>query len=192
MRVPGICKRRNEGLHAQPRPVLPKEGRADALPDQVRARTHDTAFVPAEPYQQLATLGHEGAGASAWRECASPHAVGGHTIRCGMERVRLLGVDAPALHRRPNHRRSVEGDRAASRLSLQQAVSSGPVRYRTLRRGPLLPSGRGRRREEVNLNLSGCQIRLGRADYVAEWDKDRIIGRSCRPKLHRGEGGSNS
>jgi hypothetical protein len=150
------------------------------------------AFVPAEPYPPLATLGYTGAGASAWTECASPRAIDGATILCGGKRMPLLGIDAAEGHRCPSYRRCLDGDPAASRLSLQQAVSSGPVRYRMIKRGRFagavaVVAVRGR-----NLNLSCWQIRLGRADYVEQLDEDRIVARSCRPSLRGGEGGSNS
>jgi endonuclease YncB( thermonuclease family) len=135
------------------------------------------AFVPAEPYPPLATLSYTGAGASAWRECPSPYVIDGDTIRCGAERVRLLGIDAPELHRCPRYRHCVDGDPVASRLSLRQAVSSGPVRYRMLKRDRY-----GRAVAVVkagSLNLSCWQMRQGRADYIAKWDDGRIIANSC-------------
>lgn len=135
------------------------------------------AFVPAEPYPPLATLSHAGAGRAAWNECSSPYVVDGDTIRCGSERVRLLGIDAPELHGCPRYRHCVNGDPVASRLSLRQAVVSGPVRYRTIKRDRY-----GRAIAVVNagrLNLSCWQIRQGRADYVARWDDGRLIARSC-------------
>lgn len=135
------------------------------------------ALVPAEPYPPLATLSYTGAGAAAWSECPSPRVIDGDTIRCGAERVRLLGIDAPELHGCPQYRRCVDGDPVASRLSLRQAVSSGPVRYRMIKRDRY-----GRAVAVVHaggLNLSCWQIRQGRAEYVARWDDGRIIARSC-------------
>jgi micrococcal nuclease len=135
------------------------------------------AFVPAEPFPPLATLSYTGAGAAAWSECPSPYVIDGDTIRCGAERVRLLGIDAPELHACPRYRRCADGDPVASRLSLRQALSTGPVRYRIIKRDRY-----GRAVAVVSageLNLSCWQIRQGRADYVARWDDGRIIARSC-------------
>ena len=135
------------------------------------------AFVPAEPYPPLATLSYTGAGATVWSECPSPYVIDGDTIRCGPERVRLLGIDAPELHGCPRYRRCADGDPVSSRLSLKQAVSSGPVRYRTIARDRY-----GRVVAVVKaggLDLSCWQIRQGRADYVAKWDNGRIIASSC-------------
>lgn len=144
------------------------------------------AFVPAEPYPPLTSLSYVGAAASAWTECPSADVIDGDTIRCGQERVRLLGIDAPELHRCPRHRRCVDGDPVASRLSLRQAVSSGPVRYRMLKHDRY-----GRAVAVVkagSLDLSCWQIRQRRADYVAKWDDGRIIANSCGPSLRRENG----
>lgn len=134
------------------------------------------AFVPAEPYPPLATLKATDAGALGWRDCPSPYVIDGDTIRCGSERVRLLGIDAK-LHRCSRYRHCIDGDPVASRLSLRQAVSSGSVRYRMIKRD------RYRRAIAVanagGLNLSCWQIRQGRADYVANWDDGRIIAHAC-------------
>jgi endonuclease YncB( thermonuclease family) len=149
------------------------------------------AFVPAEPYPPLATLAYTG-GTSAWRECASPRAIDGTSIRCGTKSVRLVGIDAGEDHRCPSYSPCVQGDPVASRLSLQQAVSSGPVRYRIIERGRYVRAVAIVAVNGGNLNLSCWQIWRGRADYVAEWDKHRLVARSCRPSLRRGEEGSNS
>jgi endonuclease YncB( thermonuclease family) len=150
------------------------------------------AFVPAKPYPPLATLTYRGAGASAWRECASPRAIRGDTIRCGSQSVRLLGIDAQGRHRCPNHRSCAAVKPAASRLSLQQAVSSGPVRYRIVKHGPYGRAVAVVATKEGNLDLSCWQIRQGGADYVARWDQDQVIGRSCGNPSHQREGGPNS
>lgn len=134
------------------------------------------AFVPAEPYPPLATLSYTGAEPSGWNECASPDVVDGATIRCGADSLRLLGIQVSEPDRCARHRDCAENP-IASRLSLRQAVSSGPVRYRLLKRDRF-----GRAVAVVtagSLNLSCWQIRQGRARYLAGLDEGGLIGRSC-------------
>jgi len=135
------------------------------------------AFVPAEPFPPLATLTYTAGAASAWNVCPSPVVVDGDTIRCGAERVRLLGIDAPELHRCPRFRQCVSGDPVASKLSLRQAISAGPVRYMTVKRDRY-----GRAVAVVNagaLNLSCWQMSQRRAEYIAKWDDGRLVAKSC-------------
>jgi hypothetical protein len=150
------------------------------------------AFVPAESYPPLATLAHSDSGASDWRDCASPRAIRGDAIRCGSVTVRLLGVDSQRRRDCPNRRSCADGMPAASRLSLQQALSSGPVRYRIVKPGPNARAVSVVATKEGVLDLSCWQIGQGGADYVARWDQDQIIGRSCGNPSHQREGGSNS
>ena len=53
-------------------------------------------------------------------------AIDGDTLRCGRERIRLLGIAAPEM---PGHcrrgRRCVEGDPVASRAALAAAIARG-------------------------------------------------------------------
>jgi endonuclease YncB( thermonuclease family) len=136
------------------------------------------AFVPAEPFPPLATVTSTADAAAPWQRCPEPRVVDGDTIRCGSERVRLLGIDAPELHGCPRYRQCASGDPIASTLSLKQAITAGPVRYMMLKRDRY-----GRAVAVVTagaLNLSCWQIQQGRAEYVAKWDDGRIIGRSCR------------
>lgn len=135
------------------------------------------AFVPAEPFPPLMTLSYTGAEPSSWKECPSPDAIDGATIRCGPERVRLLGIDVSGPDRYARHRDCVDDWPVTSRLSLRQALSSGPVRYRILRR-----DRHGRAVAVVragSLNLSCWQIRQGRAGYLARLDEGGIIRGSC-------------
>ncbi len=55
--------------------------------------------------------------------CRSPYVVDGDTLRCGSERVRLAGIDAPEMpgHCRPG-RECTAGDAFASRDGLQALV----------------------------------------------------------------------
>jgi endonuclease YncB( thermonuclease family) len=101
----------------------------------------------------------------------------GDTIRCGSERVRLLGIDAPELHGCPGYRVCVSGDPVASKLALQQAISTGPVRYMMVKRDRY---GRAVAVVEAGgLNLSCWQISQGRAEYIPKWDDGRLIDRAC-------------
>jgi endonuclease YncB( thermonuclease family) len=150
------------------------------------------AFVPAEPYPPLATLDYSDSGASAWKECDSPRAIRGDAIRCGSVTVPLLAVDSRERHGCQNRRSCADDMPAASRLSLQQALSSGPVRYRIVKPGRYARAVAVVATKEGNLDLSCWQIRQGGADYFARWDRNQIIARSCGNPLHQGEGGSNS
>lgn len=135
------------------------------------------AFVPSEPFPPLATVSYKAAGAASWSECPAPRVVDGDTIRCGPERVRLLGIDAPEMHGCPRYRQCVTGDPVASSLSLKQAISSGPVRYTLVKRDRY-----GRAVAIVvagALNLSCWQIQQGQAEYVAKWDDGGRIRRAC-------------
>ncbi|RPF70427.1 thermonuclease family protein [Aurantiacibacter spongiae] len=101
----------------------------------------------------------------------------GDTIRCGDERIRLLGIDAPEL---PGHCRQgrdcVEGDPYASTETLRRAMQgrltiarAGTDRYgRTL--AVVYADG---------VNLSCAQIEAGQAEYVERWDNGGMVARDC-------------
>lgn len=102
----------------------------------------------------------------------------GDTVRCGAERIRLLGIDAPELrgHCRPG-RRCAPGDGMASKASLAKAVAGrmrivrvGTDRYgRTL---AMMSGGRG--------DLSCWQLARGQAVYRADWDDGGRVASACR------------
>ncbi|MEH3107115.1 MAG: thermonuclease family protein [Sphingomonas fennica] len=109
-------------------------------------------------------------------------ATDGDTIRCGDERIRLLGIDAPEL---PGHCRRgrvcAPGDGAASRRSLAGRMQPdlsiervGRDRYgRTL---AIVRAGR--------TNLSCYQLRAGQAIYKRAWDNSGRVRQAC-PEVAR-------
>lgn len=106
----------------------------------------------------------------------------GDTIRCGDERIRLLGIDAPEL---PGHCRQgrdcVEGDGAAATRSLERGASLGPlviVRMGTDRYGRTLALVRAQT-PAGSQDLSCWQLQQGHAEYVERWDNRRAVARTC-------------
>jgi endonuclease YncB( thermonuclease family) len=101
----------------------------------------------------------------------------GDTIRCGSERIRLLGIDAPEL---PGHcregRQCAPGDAQASTDTLAAAMSPGMTidrvgvdRYgRTLAR---VAGGEG--------DLSCWQLSHHQAIYKPNWDNGLRVARTC-------------
>jgi endonuclease YncB( thermonuclease family) len=118
-----------------------------------------------------------GAQAASRQQCASVRVTDGDTIRCGSQRVRLLGIDAPELDGCPRWRVCAPGDGQASKRSLAAALRFGPV---TLR--PVTVDRYGRTVAVVmagSVNLSCWQLRRGQAIYKPQWDNRGMIGRSC-------------
>ena len=108
---------------------------------------------------------------------ASCFAVDGDTLRCGSERVRLLGIDAPEIHGCPNYRKCAPGDGEASKRSLQAMIGGrisvqriGQDRYgRTL--AQVYADGQ---------NLACEQLRRGQAIYKPNWDNGGLLAADCR------------
>ena len=101
----------------------------------------------------------------------------GDTIRCGDERIRLVGIDAPEMGECARYRRCVEGSGPEAREALRRLIAGKPLtiervgtdRYdRTL--GVVYAGGR---------NLSCAMIAIRQAKYVERWDDDHRIAKSC-------------
>jgi endonuclease YncB( thermonuclease family) len=104
--------------------------------------------------------------------------IDGDTLRCGDERVRLIGIDAPEL---PGHCRSgricAPGSGPASKAALARAMRGQRVR---LQRHGFDRYGRTLAFAFVGrVNLSCAQLQAHQAIYVMRWDIRGIVGR-CR------------
>ncbi len=104
--------------------------------------------------------------------------VDGDTLRCGAERVRLTGIDAPEMHGCPPHRRCAPGDGKASKASLVRIINGRAVR--------LVRLGKDRYGRTLavayagSVNLACAQLAAGQAIYRPSWDDGGRIGRECR------------
>ena len=111
-------------------------------------------------------------------DCPSAYVVDGDTLRCGLERLRLLGIDVAEIERCPRWRVCAPGDGQASKRSLMTALKLGPIRYE-----PITRDRCGRQVAVVwagRVNLSCWQLQRGQAIYKPTWDNGQIISRACR------------
>ncbi|WP_271077520.1 thermonuclease family protein [Aurantiacibacter sp. MUD61] len=101
----------------------------------------------------------------------------GDTIRCGDERIRITGIDAPETRACRVGRRCVDGDGHASTRAMEAIVADaaltivrlGEDRYgRTL--GVVYADGQ---------NIACAQLAAGQAYYVARWDDDGLVAADC-------------
>lgn len=121
--------------------------------------------------------------ASATAAAPSPAPLGlctvtdGDTIRCGDERIRITGIDAPETRGCRQGRTCVAGDGQAATRTLEAAVQGqalsvvrlGRDRYgRTL--GAVYAGGD---------NVACAQLRAGQALYVARWDEGGLVAADC-------------
>lgn len=104
-------------------------------------------------------------------------ATDGDTIRCGDERIRLLGIDAPEL---PGHckgnRACAPGDPFVSTEALKNAMN-GELRIErvgTDRYGRTLAMVAGAKGD-----LSCSQLKQGQAVYKPEWDDGGRVAATC-------------
>ena len=106
------------------------------------------------------------------------NATDGDSIRCGAERLRLLGVDAPEMSRCAPGRKCAPGDPIASRDNLRRLIAHRPMRVERVghdRYGRTLAviwSG--------GVNLSCAQIAGGFATYRGDWDNGMRVAKVCR------------
>lgn len=127
------------------------------------------------------TLDHRG-----WRAMAAPRydavvsgcdVVDGDTLRCGGERIRLVGIDAPEMpgHCRPG-RDCAPGDPYAATATLSAMVrASMPIeRYGEDKYGRTIAALEG-----ANGDLSCAQLRGGSAIYKPQWDDALHVARTC-------------
>jgi endonuclease YncB( thermonuclease family) len=119
----------------------------------------------------------ESAGVRDMASSAPCHVVDGDTLRCGAERIRLLGIDAPEL---PGHcarnRHCAPGDPYASLKSLE-AGRAGRLRITRIgtdRYGRTLALVMGRHGD-----LSCWQLAHDAAIYKPAWDNDGRVAALC-------------
>lgn len=104
-------------------------------------------------------------------------AIDGDTLRCGAERIRLIGIDAPEL---PGHcaqgRECAPGDPIAAQESLA-ALAKGSAE---VERDGIDDYGRTLARVRVNgTELSCAQLKKGHAVYRSEWDPYGSVTVAC-------------
>ncbi|WP_321163093.1 thermonuclease family protein [Sphingomonas sp. Leaf25] len=104
-------------------------------------------------------------------------AVDGDTLRCGEERIRLLGIDAPEM---PGHcregRECAPGDPIAAKAALEKAVQGSA----TIERIGQDLYARTLARVRVNgVDLSCLQLSKGHAIYRPDWDQFMLVGSEC-------------
>ncbi|WP_120076550.1 thermonuclease family protein [Aurantiacibacter odishensis] len=101
----------------------------------------------------------------------------GDTIRCGDERIRITGIDAPETRACRQGRQCVPGDGKASTRTMEAVVEGrqltivrlGRDRYgRTL--GVVYADGE---------NIACAQLAAGQAYYVERWDDDGLVAADC-------------
>ncbi|MGB3795107.1 MAG: thermonuclease family protein [Alteraurantiacibacter sp.] len=101
----------------------------------------------------------------------------GDTIRCGDERIRITGIDAPETRACRKGRQCVPGDGEASTRTMEQLVNEadltivrlGRDRYgRTL--GVVYADG---------VNVACAQLAAQQAFYIKRWDDDGLVAADC-------------
>lgn len=107
----------------------------------------------------------------------------GDTIRCGDERIRFLGVDAPDD---PSNSRCRPVPKPGAICDRQRAEASKEALQRTMtgrlsiERVGIDPYGRTLALVYVQGRSLSCrQIEAGQAVYVARWDQDGRVAREC-------------
>lgn len=104
-------------------------------------------------------------------------ATDGDTLRCGDERVRLLGIDAPELHGCRQGRVCVTGDGEAARQAMARLIEGAALRI-----GRVGQDSYGRTLAVVyadGANVSCAMIAAGHAVYRRQWDNGANVARDC-------------
>ncbi|MCJ8157058.1 thermonuclease family protein [Sphingomonas sp. LaA6.9] len=110
-------------------------------------------------------------------------ATDGDSIRCGDERIRLLGIDAPEMGRCPPQRRCADGDPVASRDNLRRRIAGRAIRVERIKKDRY-----GRTIAVVTAggaNLSCLQLSGHHATYRRDWDDGLRVARACRDMARR-------
>ena len=101
----------------------------------------------------------------------------GDTIRCGDERIRIAGIDAPETRTCRRGRQCVPGDGQTSTRTMEAAVEGkqltivrlGHDRYgRTL--GVIYADG---------VNVACTQLEAEQAFYIERWDDEGLVAADC-------------
>ena len=103
-------------------------------------------------------------------------ATDGDTIRCGEERIRLLGIDAPEFNC-PRTRQCVDGDPQAAKDYLASLMNGRNLSMRRVGK-----DNYGRTLAVVyadGINLSCAMVSAGHAKYIARWDNGGLIAADC-------------
>ncbi len=101
----------------------------------------------------------------------------GDTIRCGDERIRITGIDAPETRRCRQGRQCVTGDGAASTRTMEAAVAG--------KRLTIVRLGRDRYGRTLGVvyadgeNVACAQLAAGQAYYIERWDDDGHVAADC-------------
>jgi len=106
----------------------------------------------------------------------------GDTIRCGDERIRVSGIDAPETRACRQGRTSVPGDGQASKHALEATMDGADLAIVRLGHDRY-----GRTLAVVyadGVNLACAQLAAGQAFYIERWDDDRLVAQDC-PALAR-------
>lgn len=103
-------------------------------------------------------------------------ATDGDSIRCGEERIRLLGIDAPEFHC-PRTRQCVDGDPQAAKDYLAALIEGRDL---SMRRVGTDRYGRTLAVVYADaLNLSCAMVAAGHAEYIARWDNGGLVAAEC-------------
>ncbi|KLE35260.1 thermonuclease family protein [Aurantiacibacter luteus] len=107
----------------------------------------------------------------------------GDTLRCGDERIRITGIDAPETRACRQGRQCVPGDGAASTRAMQAMIEGADLTIVRLGRDRY-----GRTLAVVyagGVNVACAQLAARQAYYVARWDDERLVAADCPALIDR-------